>query len=95
MKPSERRHRIIELLLQNGAVNLAQLVDLLQVSEGTVRNDLRALEKQGDVIRTHGGAVLNGTHTPRGRKSDEALEEGDAQSPQMRPGHRPARGCAG
>src|SRR6266542_2626426 len=58
MKPSERRRQLMELLLQNGTVHLSQLVQLLQVSEGTVRNDLRLLEKQGDLIRTHGGAVL-------------------------------------
>ncbi len=60
MKPIERRRAIIDLLLQNGTVSLTQLVELLQVSEGTVRNDLRALQAQGDVIRTHGGAVLSG-----------------------------------
>ena len=48
----------MELLLQNGTVQLPQLVQLLQVSEGTVRNDLRFLEKQGELIRTHGGAVI-------------------------------------
>src|SRR5512138_1441389 len=30
-----------------------------QVSEGTVRNDLNALEQQALLIRVHGGAVLN------------------------------------
>jgi ribose transport system substrate-binding protein len=58
MKPSERRQQLMELLLQGGAVRLPQLVQLLQVSEGTVRNDLRLLEKQGELIRTHGGAVI-------------------------------------
>jgi ribose transport system substrate-binding protein len=48
----------MELLLQNGTVHLPQLIGLLQVSEGTVRNDLRLLEKQGELIRTHGGAVI-------------------------------------
>ncbi|HEY3289217.1 MAG TPA: DeoR/GlpR family transcriptional regulator, partial [Anaerolineae bacterium] len=63
MKPSERRQHVMELLLQNGTVHLSQLVQLLQVSEGTVRNDLRLLEKQSELIRTHGGAVL-GTRPP-------------------------------
>jgi ribose transport system substrate-binding protein len=48
----------MELLLQNGTVHLSQLVQLLQVSEGTIRNDLKVLEKHGDLIRTHGGALL-------------------------------------
>ena len=32
---------------------------VLDVSEGTVRNDLNALEEQGVLMRVHGGAVLN------------------------------------
>lgn len=64
MKPSERQRAIIDLLLHNGTVSLTQLVELLQVSEGTVRNDLRALQARGDVIRTHGGAVLSGGQRP-------------------------------
>ncbi len=70
MKPNERQRRIIESLLQNGAVSLGQLVELLQVSEGTIRNDLRALELQGDVIRTHGGAVLNGARLSQARRAN-------------------------
>ena len=32
----------------------------LSVSEGTVRNDLNALEAEGQLFRVHGGAVLSG-----------------------------------
>jgi len=31
----------------------------MNVSQGTVRNDLDALETEGRLIRVHGGAVLN------------------------------------
>lgn len=58
MRPSQRHDKVIQLLLQSGVVTVPQLVELLQVSEVTVRNDLRALEKQGKLIRTHGGAAL-------------------------------------
>jgi DeoR/GlpR family transcriptional regulator of sugar metabolism len=35
------------------------MAQLLEISEGTVRNDLNALEIQGYLTRVHGGAVLN------------------------------------
>jgi ribose transport system substrate-binding protein len=82
MKPNERQRRIIESLLQNGAVSLGQLVELLQVSEGTIRNDLRALELQGDVIRTHGGAVLNGARLSQARRASDV--ETDIERTQRR-----------
>jgi ribose transport system substrate-binding protein len=52
------------------------------VSEGTIRNDLRALETQGDVIRTHGGAVLNGTRLSQSRRANGS--ESDAERGQRR-----------
>ena len=80
MKPSERQRKVIELLLQNGSVSLAQLSELLQVSEGTVRNDLRALQKQGDVIRTHGGAVLSGSREARPAGVPDVAEPSNGHS---------------
>lgn len=58
MRPTERHQRIVQFLLQSGVVSVQQLVELLQVSEVTIRNDLRYLEKQGKLVRTHGGATL-------------------------------------
>jgi len=39
-------------------MSLAELADMLEVSESTARRDLEALEQQGMVRRTHGGAVF-------------------------------------
>lgn len=79
MRPSERRLQLMEMLLQNGTVHLSQLVELLQVSEGTVRNDLRYLERQGELIRTHGGAVLgsrtSSQKTPQTAVTDEQQKQ--------------------
>jgi DeoR/GlpR family transcriptional regulator of sugar metabolism len=58
MRPSERHQRIIQALLEAGVVSVQQLVDRLQVSEVTIRNDLRQLEREGKLVRRHGGAVL-------------------------------------
>jgi ribose transport system substrate-binding protein len=57
MKPHDRQEQIIAQLLEHGSVHIVELRDRFQVSEGTIRNDLRALEVDGRLIRTHGGAV--------------------------------------
>lgn len=58
MKPLERRERIIELLKEHGRVEVTALRRLLNTSEMTIRRDLDALEKLGEVTRVYGGAVL-------------------------------------
>jgi DeoR family fructose operon transcriptional repressor len=56
--PAERHHRIQALLEQRRVASIADLSDLLRVSEATIRRDLEALEEQGALERTHGGAIL-------------------------------------
>ena len=58
--PAERRARILELLRGRGVVRAGELVDVLGVSEVTVRRDLARLERQGLLERTRGGAVPSG-----------------------------------
>ncbi len=53
----ERQKKIMELLVSEGAVSVSRLSVELSVTEETVRRDLEKLEKQGDLKRTHGGAV--------------------------------------
>ena len=48
----------MQLLLRSHSTRVQELVDLLQVSEVTIRTDLRRLEAEGKLIRTHGGATL-------------------------------------
>jgi DeoR family transcriptional regulator of aga operon/DeoR family fructose operon transcriptional repressor len=52
-----RRERISQLVDANGRASVAQLSQLLSVSEATVRKDLAALETEGRLFRTHGGAT--------------------------------------
>jgi DeoR/GlpR family transcriptional regulator of sugar metabolism len=54
---AERQRRIEDLLREHGRVEVLELARLLQVSEHTVRRDLLALQSQGVLQRTHGGAV--------------------------------------
>ncbi|MFC5405070.1 DeoR/GlpR family DNA-binding transcription regulator [Cohnella soli] len=54
----EERHKILLQILQNKKnVTIHELKSSLEVSEPTIRNDLRFLESQGKLQRTHGGAI--------------------------------------
>ncbi len=53
----ERRQRILVLPRQQGGVKVTDLAKSLEVSEGTVRNDLTALEEAHQLIRVRGGAI--------------------------------------
>jgi len=56
----ERRQSLLELLRKQPGLRIPEIAKTVGVSEGTVRNDLNALEDGGYLIRMHGGAVLNG-----------------------------------
>jgi DeoR/GlpR family transcriptional regulator of sugar metabolism len=58
MLPAERRARILEVLEQQRVVKVSTLSDVLGVSEITIRRDLKLLDREGILRRTHGGAVL-------------------------------------
>lgn len=52
-----RPEQILQELLRNGAVAVDKLAQQLKVSEATIRRDLTDLERQGLLLRSHGGAV--------------------------------------
>ncbi len=56
--PAERHQQILEILRDKLTIRGSSLSGLLGVSEMTIRRDLDALERQGVVERTHGGAVF-------------------------------------
>ena len=58
----ERQERLLSILRERQTADLDALGDALSVSVSTVRRDLEALEQQGLVERTHGGAVYRGPH---------------------------------
>jgi DeoR/GlpR family transcriptional regulator of sugar metabolism len=54
---SQRQDRILAGIREHGAVRVADLVELLGVSDMTVRRDIAELARAGLVRRVHGGAV--------------------------------------
>ncbi|MGX6449690.1 DeoR/GlpR family DNA-binding transcription regulator [Patulibacter sp. S7RM1-6] len=54
---AERRRAILDALRVQGRVGAAELADRLGVTGETVRRDLIALEREGRLVRVHGGAI--------------------------------------
>ena len=57
MFAQERREQIIKYLKEKKRVEVKDLEKIFQVSGATLRTDLRELEKEGRLVRTHGGAL--------------------------------------
>jgi DeoR family fructose operon transcriptional repressor len=53
----ERRLRILDLIRDRKKLTVGELCKLLGVSPATVRADLRDLDREGLLLRTHGGAI--------------------------------------
>lgn len=58
MTLSERHRTILELLRENGSVDVGELSTHLKVSSVTIRKDLDLMEEKNLLYRTHGGAIL-------------------------------------
>jgi DNA-binding LacI/PurR family transcriptional regulator len=65
----QRRERLMIELQRHGAVRVAELAELLQVSEITVRRDIAALAQARLLTKVHGGAVLPTVLAPAPRRA--------------------------
>ncbi len=54
---NERKQKILEYITQKPQITVAELSELFGVSTVTIRKDLNALSKAGEIKRTFGGAV--------------------------------------
>lgn len=75
----ERRNSIVELVNREGSVSFAQLKEAFpNVSEMTLRTDLKALDQARRLVRVHGGAksvdVVIGTDDLLGRRTARNAE---------------------
>ncbi len=79
MLAQERFDKILELLRKEQSVTVTELTKQLNTSESTIRRDLTALDKQGLLVKVHGGAtavktVLSSEEAVK-QKSRKHLEE--------------------
>ena len=61
----DRRKRLLSLLYERPGVRVAEMSQLLDVSEGTIRNDLNALAAGRQLTRVRGGATIIDDTQPR------------------------------
>ena len=54
----QRKEKILDLLKEDGSAKVIDLARIFKVTEVTIRQDLEKLEKEGLVVREHGGAYL-------------------------------------
>jgi DeoR/GlpR family transcriptional regulator of sugar metabolism len=55
----DRRARIVELVRQQGSARVSELAERFGVTPVTIRSDLAQLEREGALVRDHGGAVAS------------------------------------
>lgn len=76
----KRKQLILEYIQENGNGRVAELSRLFNVSEPTIRHDLKVLEEEGKITRQHGGAsiieinssILDIQLKPRGNEEKKA-----------------------
>ena len=81
MLAAERHRVILELLAAQGSVRVARAAADLGVTQETIRRDLERLEREGKLVRSHGGAVVldrDRTELPLGARETVRLEEKQA-----------------
>jgi len=58
MLANQRKEKILDLLKEDGSAKVIDLARIFKVSEVTVRQDLEKLDREGLVVREHGGVHL-------------------------------------
>lgn len=68
----ERRNQILELIRNNGKIIVKDIAEKFNVTEVTIRQDLKILERNGLLTRTYGGAVER-SHSSLDRPFNERM----------------------
>jgi DeoR/GlpR family transcriptional regulator of sugar metabolism len=80
MLSRDRQRRIVDAVATSGAVSVQELAAHLEVSESTIRRDLRLLDRNGELERTFGGAVAANTLPARGLAGVEVEDPYDPEA---------------
>lgn len=73
MLKEERQKIILDKLKENDIIQVSQMTDLLDVTDMTIRRDLKELEDKKLLIRIHGGASKIEKALPREFSNEEKL----------------------
>jgi len=76
----ERKRAVLDFVQEHKRATVAELCARFEVSPATMRSDLRDLEQEGLLVRTHGGATVK----EKARFELEAREKGVQHSPEKR-----------
>lgn len=71
----DRQMQILQLLEEQERISVTQLSALLGTTEVTIRSDLSQLEREGKLMRVHGGAVRQQTQLKDDRTVNLAAKE--------------------
>ncbi|MDO4617562.1 MAG: DeoR/GlpR family DNA-binding transcription regulator [Lachnospiraceae bacterium] len=75
MLTEQRQHAILQLLNEKGSVTVAELKELLNISESTARRDITQLARMGKLEKVFGGAISHenniSTNEPTVRQKSE------------------------
>lgn len=74
-----RREKIVEMVREDGTVSVKSLTQSFNLTEATIRSDLRFLQHKGIVQRYHGGATLMS-----GRRNSSILQLERKTNPGMK-----------
>lgn len=87
---NERQRQMLDRIVQEGEVRIADLREAFQVTEMTIRRDLEKLEEAGSVRRTFGGAIFVGQDVALKERSalytEEKIRIGRKAASLIRPG---------
>jgi DeoR family fructose operon transcriptional repressor len=76
----ERKRAVLDFVTDRKRATVAELCTRFEVSPATMRSDLRDLEGEGFLVRTHGGATVK----DKARFELDAREKGGRNSPEKR-----------
>lgn len=79
MLPEERKRTIVDVVDDEGGCSVATLATELDVSKATIRRDLRDLEEEGLLERSHGGAVPARTVASEQTYGQRGIQDLDAK----------------
>ncbi|SDP11095.1 transcriptional regulator, DeoR family [Paenibacillus sp. yr247] len=87
---NQRQQQILDRMALDGEVKIAELKEMFEVTEMTLRRDMEKLEQWGHIRRTFGGAILVGTdialHERNGVFIEEKMRIGKQAAQLIQPG---------